>query len=92
MTILGTFIDRLQGQTMTGVTLRTFPHSLPATSPELMAVQLRSSLTATAPGEIIAVGGNASLLTVGLNAASVSLGSNMAFFDIYSFVFHSVIR
>ena len=92
MTILGTFIDRRVGQTLTGVTLTTVPHSLPATNPELSAVQLRSTLTATAPGEVYVVGGNASLLTVGLNAASVSLGSNMSYFDIYSFVFHSIIR
>lgn len=92
MTIVGTLIDRLAGRTLTGVTLTTAPHSLPATNPELMSVQLRSSLTATAPGEVLAVGGNASLLTIGLNAASVAAGSNMAFFDIYSWVFHSVIR
>ncbi len=92
MAIVGTLIDRLAGRTLTGVTLTTAPHSLPATNPELMAVQLRSTATATAPGDLLAVGGNASILTIGLNAASVSLGSNMAYFDIYSFVFHSIIR
>jgi len=92
MTIVGTLIDKRAGQTLTGVTLTTAPHSLPATNPELMAVQLRSSLTATAPADLLMVGGNASLLTIGLNAASVSLGSNMDYFDIYSMVFHSVIR
>lgn len=91
MPILGTFINREVGKTLTGVTLTTFPHSL-ATNPELSAVQLRSTLTATAPGEVYVVGGNASIGTVGLNASSVSLGSNMSFFDIYSFLFHSVIR
>lgn len=92
MAILGTLIDKLAGQTLTGVTLTTYPHSLPATNPELMALQVRSALTATAPGQLIAVGGNASLLTIGQQAASVAAGSNLAFFDCYSFVFWSAIR
>lgn len=92
MAIVGTYIDKRSGQTLTGVTLTTAPHSLPATNPELMAVQLKSTVTATAPADVLALGGNASLLTIGLNAASVSLGSNLAYFDVYSFVFHSVIR
>lgn len=92
MSILGTYIDRLSGRTLTGVTLTTAPHSLPGTNPELMAAQLRSSETATAPGDLLMVGGNASILTIGLNAASVSLGSNMDYFDVYSFVFFGEIR
>lgn len=91
MSILGTLTDRLAGATLSGVTLTTFPHSLPATNPQFMGVQLRSALSATAPGAIVAVGGNASLLTVGLQAASVSLGSNLVFFDIYSNIYHSII-
>lgn len=92
MAILGTLIDRLQGQTLTGVTLTTFPHSLPATNPEHVSIQQRSALSATAPGAIVAIGGNASLLTIGLQAASVSLGSNAVFFDAFSYVYHSIIR
>lgn len=92
MAILSTFIDRLQGATLSGVTLRTFPHSLPATNPELVALQMRSVVSATAHGALYAVGGNASLLTVGLEAASVAAGSNLAFFDAYSFVFWTPIR
>lgn len=87
MAIIRTWIDRLEGRTLTGVTLTTAPHSLPATSPQAMFAQLRSSITATAPGDLLLVGGNASILTIGLNAASVSLGSNMDFFDVFSFIF-----
>lgn len=92
MAILGTLIDKAASTTLTGVTLTTLPHSLPATNPELMAIQLRSANTATAAGNLVAVGGNASILTVGLQAASVSLGSNLSFFDVYSFIFQSVMR
>jgi len=92
MAILGTLVDKLTGATLSGVTLRTFPHSLPATNPEYVAIQVRSVESATAHGEMYAIGGNASLLTIGLAAASVALGSNLAFFDAYSVVFHSIIR
>ena len=91
MTILGTFIDRQASKTLTGNTLTTYPHSL-ATNPELMALQVRSVETATAPGQIIAVGGNASLLTIGLVGATIAAASNMVCFDMYSFLFHSIIR
>ncbi|MBP6479851.1 MAG: hypothetical protein KA310_03295 [Pseudomonadales bacterium] len=92
MAILGFLIDKLAGATLAGVTLTSFPHSLPGTSPEEVRIQLRSANTATAPGAIVAVGGNASLLTIGLQAASVSLGSNLVFFDAVSQVFWSGIR
>ena len=92
MAILSHYTDKLTGQTLTGVTLTTAPHSLPATNPEEMRVQVRSVLTATAYGEVIAVGGNASLLTIGLQAASIALGSNMSYFDVYSTILHSIIR
>lgn len=87
MAIIGTWIDRLAGRTLTGVTLTTAPHSLPATNPQAMFAQLRSTVTATAPADLLLVGGNASLLTIGLNASSVSLGSNMSFFDVFSMIF-----
>lgn len=91
MSILGTLIDRRVGDSLTGVTLTTFPHSL-GQNPEEIRVQLKSALSATAPGAVIAVGANASLLTIGLQAASVSLGSNLVYFDTYSQVHHSVVR
>ncbi len=90
MAILGVYIDRNAGRTLTGVTLTTYPHSL-GTTPSLVLTILKSSLTATAPADLYAVGGNASLSTVGLNAASVSLGSNMDSFDVYAWYLHSYI-
>lgn len=91
MSIIGAYIDRVAGATLTGVTLTTYPHSL-GTTPDMVLPVLKSANTATAPGALIAPGGNASLSTVGLQAASVALGSNMANFDIYSWFFHSIIR
>jgi hypothetical protein len=91
MTILGSLIDKNASNTLTGVTMTTFAHSL-GTTPDLQLVNQRSAISATAAGNIAAIGANASLSTVGLQAASVSLGSNLTFFDIWSFYFHSVIR
>lgn len=91
MSIIGTFIDRVAGNTLSGVTLTTYPHSL-GTQPDVVWANLRSANTATAPGSLVAVGGNASLSTIGLQAASVAAGSNLAFFDVYAQYFQSVIR
>lgn len=89
MAILGTFVDRQQGVTLAGFTVTTLPHSLPATNPELMAIQLRSVASGTAQGGLFALGGNASLLTVG---AASACGTGAAFFDLYSFVLYTPIR
>lgn len=92
MAILANYTDKLTGATLTGVTITTYPHSLPGTQPMEMRLQVRSVLSATAHGQLFAIGGNASLLTIGLQAASVALGSNLAFFDAYSTVLHSIIQ
>lgn len=89
MAILANLTDKLTGATLTGVTLTTYPHSLPQTNPQEMRLQVRSVLSATAHGQLFAIGGNASLLTIGLQAASVALGSNMVHFDAYSTVLWS---
>lgn len=91
MSIIGTFIDRNAGNTLTGVTLSTYAHSL-GTTPDMVMPILKSANTATAPGALVAPGGNASLSTVGLQAASVALGSNLVAFDVYSWYFWSAIR
>lgn len=91
MSILGTYIDRVAGNTLSGVTLTTYPHSL-GTNPDMVMPILKSANTATAPGALVAPGANASLSTVGLQAASVAAGSNLAFFDIYSWLFWQPIR
>ncbi len=72
MAILNTFIDRQSGRTLTGVTLTTYPHSLPATNPELMALQVRSVETATAQlghGVVTVTGTNGKTTTTHLLAA-----------------------
>lgn len=91
MAIIGNYSDKLTGATLSGVTLTTFPHSLPQTNPQEMRVQMRSVNTATAHGQVVAVGGNASLLTIGLQAASIAAGSNLVFFDSYNTILHSII-
>ncbi len=91
MTILSNYTDKLTGATLTGVTLTTYPHSLPGTNPQEMRLQVRSVLSATAHGQLYAIGGNASLLTIGLSGASIALGSNAVYFDSYNTVLHSII-
>lgn len=91
MSLLGTLIDKNAGNTLTGVTLTTYNHSL-GTTPDLTLTNLRSALSATAHGRLYAVGANASLSTVGLAAASVALGSNLNYFDVWNVYFHSSIR
>ena len=91
MAILGTLIDKSVGNVLTGVTLTTIPHSL-GQAPDEVRLQLRSVNSATAPGALFANGGSAALLTVGLQGASVALGSNLAYFDAFAQVYHSLIR
>ena len=102
MPILGTFIDRTTvsragdaGTTAHNVGLPTLAHSLPATNPEAVFVNLRS-VEATALGATpilrpFGLGGNASLTTIGYEYVSgVSVPTLM--FDVVAVVFHSIIR
>lgn len=91
MALLGTFIDRNANNTLTGITLTTFAHSL-GTTPDVVWANLKSANTATAPGDLVAVGGNASLSTVGLQGATIAAASNLKFFDVYAQYFWSAIR
>lgn len=91
LALLGTRIDVNAGQTLTGITMSTYAHSL-GTTPDLVLANLKSANTATAHGALVAIGGNASLNTVGLQGASVALASNLASFDVVSFYFWSGIR
>jgi len=93
MAILSTFIDKLSGATLAGNTLTTYAHSLPATNPELVALQLRSVGSGTDIPQLYALGGNASLLTVGLAHGSIGAASAQpVLFDAYSIVFWAPIR
>ena len=90
MSIIGTYIDRVSGRTLTGITLTTYPHSL-GTTPDMVKVVLKSAVGLTSAPQPYAVGGNASLATVGLTDAPLGACS-VAFFDVYSHYFHSIIR
>jgi hypothetical protein len=75
MAILGTWIDRstssLVGAAWGGATNVTTPHSL-GTTPDMVNVVLRSAQSATAPAQIGALRGNASLNTVQVFVGSVA--------------------
>lgn len=101
MSILGTLIDKTTasragdaGTTSQRVGLTTLAHSLPATNPESIFVNLRSvegvagvSMTP----KVFALGGNASLSTIGYEYQSgVSAGTIM--YDVVAVVYHSIIR
>lgn len=94
MAILATLIDKVSAVTLGGLTLTTYPHSLPATNPEAVLFQPRSYAGCSAFGQLYSPGGNASLLTVGLAWPSLALASvdGVVSFNAWSFVFHSVIR
>lgn len=101
MAILGTLIDKQTvsragdaGTTAQHVGLATLAHSLPATNPESVFLQMRSVQDVGGVSQTpkpFQVGGNASLLTIGYDYASgVSAGTIM--FDVVAVVYHSVIR
>jgi hypothetical protein len=101
MAILGTLVDRQTvsragdaGTTAVGTGLTTLPHSLPATNPEAVFVNLRS-IEAVGPGgrqvDPFVLGGNASLLTLGYRYAS-QISAPTIMFDVVSTVWHSIVR
>ena len=101
MGILGTLIDKTlvsragdAGTTSQRVGVTSLAHSLPATNPESVFVNLRSVEGVGAYSQTpkpFGLGGNASLATIGFEFASgVSAGTIM--FEVLSVVYHSVIR
>lgn len=101
MSILGTLIDKTTvsragdaGTTAVGTGLTTLAHSLPATNPEAVFVNLRSIEAVGPLGRQVdpfVLGGNASLLTLGYRYAS-QISAPTIMFDVISAVFHTIIR
>lgn len=98
MSILGALIDKTTvsraGDDLSGVTLgATLAHSLPATNPEAVLPIVRSveEIGAQPPIQVLGLGGNASLATLGYVTASTTSAPTVLF-DVYSIVFHSIIR
>lgn len=101
MPILGTFIDRQTisrvgdaGTTAQNVGLATLAHSLPATNPEAVFINLRSVQGAGGVAEVpnpIGLGGNASILTIGY-AYQSGVSAPTIMFDVIAQVFYSTIR
>lgn len=96
MAILGTWIDRNTvshvGAAWGGATNVTTPHSL-GTSPDMVNVVLRSVQNATAPAQVGALRGNASLNTVQVFVGSVAGASAPTIeYDVFAWYFWSAIR
>jgi hypothetical protein len=99
--ILGTFIDRQTvsragdaGTTAQNVGLATLAHSLPATNPEAVFINLRSVQGAGGVAEKpqpFGLGGNASILTIGY-AYQSGVSAPTIMFDVIAQVFYSTIR
>lgn len=106
MAILGTFIDiqtssraaDLLASTAlagTALNLTTSPHSLPATNPESVFMQLRSVQVGAdyATPQLVGLGGNASLATIGFVGGGVSQNTfPTVMFDVVCITYHSIIR
>lgn len=97
MALLGILIDKQTmsraGDAVTGISLLTYSHSLPATNPEMLLPVVRSiqAVAVNLGPDVMGLGGNASISTVAFLAASaVSVPTVM--FDLYAMVFHSIIR
>jgi len=84
MALLGTFIDRSAGISVTAAGYSTLAHSL-GTAPDAVLLQLRSQSVASV-SPIIADGGNASMATVG------QVGATTSFFAAYVIYFQSITR
>lgn len=97
MAILGRYIDKQTvsraGDALSGVTLGTAPHSLPATNPEMVLPILRSTQEQGhgPSAQILGLGGNASILTVGYRISSTA-SCPVLMYDLFAQVFHSYIR
>ncbi len=97
MAIFGSLFDRtLQsraGDDLSGVTLTTVPHSLPATNPEILLTQLRSVAEIGHQPAVVMMGlrGNASLNTVGFAVSSTGSCPTVEY-EVISAVLHTMIR
>jgi len=101
MAILGKFVNKTAGSRvgdlLLGVTHTTLAHSLPATNAEFLWVGLRSiAVIGTGGGDgqidVWATGGNASLSTVSFRGAFSNASTPTVGFDVYSVVWHTLIR
>lgn len=108
MAILGVLVDRTTvsragnaGTTSVNIGLSTLAHSLPATNPEAVFINLRSvegiALFGQQVPQIFALGGNASLLTIGTNyqvpaVAASAVSAPTLMYDCISEIFHSIVR
>lgn len=100
MAILGRYWDKQVasrvGDNLSGVTTGTLAHSLPATNPELF-LPIFNSIAAVGgnnvPGtpQLLAVGGNASILTIGFIGGSAPSFPTIAF-TVHAAVIHTYIR
>ena len=84
MSLLGTFIDRSAGISITAAGNSTLAHSL-GTTPDAVLLQLRSQSVASLT-PLIAEGANASLASVG------QVGATTSYFAAYVIYFHSITR
>ncbi len=108
MPILGVLIDKTTvsragdaGTTSVNIGLTTLAHSLPATNPEAVFVNMRSIQANVLFGRQVpqpfCLGGNASLLTMGTQyevpaVAASAISAPTTMFDVISQVFFSMIR
>jgi len=102
MAILGTLVDNHETFTRAGddlliVEQSTAAHSLPATNAEFLWVAIRSievmgDGAGTGQIDVWATGGNASLSTVGYRGAFSNASTPTVAFDIYSVVWHTLVR
>jgi len=90
MAILGTWIDKTPGITLTGFTIATFNHSLGASSvPDEVRFVARSQASATIPSLVLGFGANQSLATV--YAPSV-IGATSVFGDLFVITYWGPVR
>lgn len=101
MAILGTWVDKHSvtrgGDANKGVTHGTAAHSLPATNAEFIWAAVRSLEglgTGSGQGQldVWVTGSNASLSTWSVRGAFSNASTPAAAFDIYSVVWHSLVR
>ena len=90
MAVLGTFIDKVAGNTLAGPTTTTYPHSL-GVAADRVSVEIKSHAAATAYQLLIAQGGNASLNTIAVLAASTG-ATGTVFFDVWSYNYYNPAR
>jgi hypothetical protein len=99
MPILGTLVDRILSTLAPGsnasLQMTTLAHSLPATGPEMIVPVLQSiGITAgqiNSNPKMFAQRGNASLNTIGF-AFGTGASTPTLSFEVYSLVFHTIIR